>query len=58
MISAWRNDQFFKIKVTGYRLVVTALTLGIGIPKAVLSYTDSKAPTTLDWILALLLSNM
>jgi hypothetical protein len=51
MVFSCSTVQFFRIKVTGYRLLTTALVLGLGIPKAVLSYTNSKAPTTFDWII-------
>ncbi|KAI0050815.1 hypothetical protein FA95DRAFT_1603267 [Auriscalpium vulgare] len=40
------------VKVTGYRLLNTAVILAFGIPKAVLSYRgESVTPTTLDWML-------
>ncbi|KAI0047323.1 hypothetical protein FA95DRAFT_1466115, partial [Auriscalpium vulgare] len=37
-------------KVTGIRLLNTALIAAFGIPKAVLSYQgQSTAPTTIEW---------
>ena len=39
------------IELTGYRLLTTAVLLGIGIPKAVYSYKgQALISTTLDWL--------
>ncbi|KAI0315929.1 hypothetical protein OF83DRAFT_307301 [Amylostereum chailletii] len=39
------------VKLTGYRLLNTAIIVGLGIPKAVLAYRGETAATTLDWVL-------
>ncbi|KAI0061148.1 hypothetical protein BV25DRAFT_1917116 [Artomyces pyxidatus] len=39
------------VKVTGYRLLTTAVVTGLGVPKAIASYQgESVVPTTLDWV--------
>ncbi|KAI0061103.1 hypothetical protein BV25DRAFT_1805892 [Artomyces pyxidatus] len=39
------------VKITGYRLVTTAVIAGLGVPKAIASYEgQSVVPTTLDWV--------
>ncbi len=39
------------VALTGYRLLTTTLILGIGIPKAILSYRgQSLISPTLDWV--------
>jgi hypothetical protein len=38
-------------KLTGYRLIVIALTVGFGLSKAILCYKGkSIAPITLEWV--------
>lgn len=38
-------------KLTGYRLIVIALTVGFGLSKTILSYKGkSIAPITLEWV--------
>jgi hypothetical protein len=42
----------FLVALTGYRLFVIIVTVGLGTAKAVVSYqTKSTAATTFDWIL-------
>ncbi|KAI0039636.1 hypothetical protein FA95DRAFT_1459805, partial [Auriscalpium vulgare] len=42
-------------KITGYRLLVSAVLIAFSIPKAVLAYEGmSVMPTTLDWVMGLL----
>jgi len=39
------------VALTGYRLLAIAVTLGVGIPKAILSYRgQSLIPSTLDMV--------
>ncbi|KAI0049531.1 hypothetical protein FA95DRAFT_1604342 [Auriscalpium vulgare] len=43
------------IKITGFRLLNTAVIIAFGLAKAVLSYRgESAVPTTLDWVLGVL----
>jgi len=45
------------VKLTGYRLLNIVLIFSIGVAKAVLTYQGkSTAPTTLDWVLGVLLA--
>ena len=45
------QPEVAKPLITGYRLLVTLLTVIFGVSKAILSYRgQSTAPTTLDWV--------
>jgi len=45
------QPEVVKPLITGYRLLVTLLTIIFGMSKAILSYrSQSAAPTTLDWV--------
>ncbi len=45
------------IKMTGFRLLLTFSFLGAGLCKAILAYLGfSAAPTTLDWIVGIVLA--
>ena len=47
------------VELTGYRLFTTSVILGIGIPKAVYSYSgQSLTSTTLDWVEWIILALM
>jgi hypothetical protein len=43
--------------ITGYRLLVSLITVTFGMSKAVLSYQgQSAAPTTLDWVFGVVIT--
>ncbi|KAI9511884.1 hypothetical protein F5148DRAFT_1167117 [Russula earlei] len=45
------------VELTGYRLLTTSVILGIGIPKAVYSYSgQALVSTTLDWVAGVILA--
>jgi hypothetical protein len=47
------------VELTGYRLLMTGIILGLGIPKAVYSYSgQSLISTTLDWVAGIVLALM
>ena len=51
------QPEVAKPLVTGYRLLVSLLTLIFGMSKAVLSYQgQSTAPTTVDWVFGVLVT--
>jgi hypothetical protein len=47
------------VELTGYRLFTTSVILGIGIPKAVYSYSgQALISSTLDWVAGIILALM
>jgi hypothetical protein len=54
-----QNSPPLGVELTGYRLFTTSVILGLGIPKAVYSYSgQALISTTLDWVAGIALALM